>query len=260
MTNFESKIKDEIQDGLSAPCCDLRKRVLESAKLGHKPAKLRRRSGYGLVLAAALVILLSATTFAAYRADIFESIRISFGNSTAQTVETIDNNPYASLRSTIHNLNPEYFQFRDVAGHADFSSIEEAGAAAPFNFRVPTFLPEYLELNRVSIPYTHDGQYLYRVAIGYFGINYPYAHQLFITQDKVGYEAYIALESIYGIEKIMIGQTPAFGISHTSRNIFELIFINNGVYYHISGSLELSDLIAVAESLQNCLYRYYSTD
>ena len=249
MTPFEMEVKRKLEDASSAPCDCLRDKILADAQDGHEPFRNRRKVSYAAALITAVAVVLSVTTAVAYGGDLFERVRIIFGNSTAERVEIIHDDPSVKLTYRLYNQSPEFNLWPYFSGYAVLSSIDEARSVVPFDFREPGFLPEYLELDGATVQFTEDRRYFYSVSFNFSG---GYRH-LFVLQQKIGDRAHISLQSVDGIESVILGEVEALGIS-IDGNIVDLIFISDGIFYQVSGWLAPGDLIAVAESLLD-IYR-----
>ena len=248
MDKFEAKIKHGLECAISGPDDGLRERLMQSAEAGVTVGRAKPRPVRKVVMAAVAAMLLSATTIFAMESELIERITVRFGLSTAQSVEIIQNEPGITLAYGIDWRSSEFNLWPESAGYALLHTVEEARQVMPFEFIMPTFLPDYLELNRITVQYTYDGRYLYSIAFNFEGGEVPNLRHLFFQQEKVGPWARITLQTIGGVETIMFGDVEALGISHGGV-LSELIFIADGVFYHLSGRLEPGDLLAIAESI-----------
>ena len=223
------------------------------------PAKARSSKTKIIALAAAVFILLSGVTAVAYRSEIAERVSIRFGNSRATSVAVIDNNPRVSLSTAVWGMSEEYL--RIPYGYTVFRTIDEARAAVPFDFKVPD-IPAYLEFTRATSMRDEDGAHFYGVSFNFSEYGNPFNFDdpasmavwpewsLFISQRRVGPDAFLRVRSTGDIETVMIGEIEALGISY-SGNLVELMFIYDGTWYHVSGGLKPGDLLAIANSLVN---------
>ena len=223
------------------------------------PVKAKSRKTKIVALAAAVIILLSGVTAVAYRSEIAERVRITFGNSTAWQLrpEVVEGSPRPRLAHSVRGIIVEYFGVPD--GYAIFYTLEEARAAVPFDFKLPD-LPAYLEFYRATTMHDKEGTYLYKINLIFseYGVPFNFSNpasmyiwpewDLFIAQWRVGPYAYLRVAAAGEIETVMVGEIEALGIIRNG-NLVELMFIEDGTKYHLSGRLKPGDLLAVAESL-----------
>ena len=223
--------------------------------------KARSRHTLKIGLIAAMLTLLTSVTALAYGSNIIERITVIFGNSVAVQSDVIDNDPRVSLQYTLRGQCERYLMA--FYGFTVFYSLDEVRNAVPFAFREPINIPnfpEYLEFNHAVVLHNEEGEYFYRVSFNFteYGVPFNFAApedntvwpewHLFFSQKRVGPNASLQVRSVGEIDRVMIGEVEALGIS-LDGNLLELMFIHDGTFYHLSGRLKPGDLLAIAESL-----------
>lgn len=235
---------------------------MPALEIAHIPVKAKSRKMRTVALAAAVFVLFSSAVALAYGSDVIERVRVTFGNSIAVQSDVIDNTPHVTLQFSILGMCEEYFMV--PYGFTVFYSLDEVREVVPFAFRELPNLPEYLEFNHANVTYNEEGAYHYGVSfafIEYIGVPFDFFAEpadnintiwpqwnLHVSQERVGPNASLYVQSIDEIEQVIIGEVEALGI-RVDGNLIRLIFIYDGTLYHLSGRLKPGDLLEIAESL-----------
>lgn len=207
------------------------------------PRKLLRA-----VFAASLALcLMFATGFAQAVAQAIEAF--VFGDST---IARERNDEGIILRSRLHDRAiPEAFYQGHTASYQRFDTLEEVLAAAPFSFRLPTYLPDGMRPTAFHLEQLDNGTYGYDAFVN---LEVPQKGKYFMTLTiyYVGEEGYATMETPYEIETVSVGGIEASLLQDWNQGSATtmLLFKKDGVLYELfSVEYGAEELIRVAESI-----------
>jgi hypothetical protein len=242
------KTYDEIihilKDNMRAePGGGLRDLILDSAGAA-EPSRVKRRVSMNAVLAAAVIVVLSLTTAFAYGEAI---MTFMFGDSIAAQVHKIDSDSDAVVRFRI--VNESALASHIGNGLHEFDTVEEADQFGLMPVKAPDYLPENVTgLERVSIGKAEWGA----IAVVTYRVEAPNRSSLLsIHQHYAGPDAYVELETIYAIQKIMIGGVEASVVYDEHEDETQIYWIKDDVLLILYSGKEydLETLLAIAESV-----------
>jgi len=202
-------------------------------------------------IAAVIVLLLSATAFA-YGGEIVGALKeFMFGNSSAVQVDEIEN---AVLKFRI--VNRSVADPTKMYGLDRFDTIEEANRFAGFTIKAPSYLPEnVIGLYHVWVQGNEAGTPGNEVFIQY-NVETPGGTANFhIGQYFAGADAYIELETIEPIQKVMVGDIEAslvYTEDSTPGVQYHLYWMKNDILYQFLvpvGCFDFETALAIAESI-----------
>jgi len=209
-----------------------------------------------IVIAACFVLVfaMSVTAFA-YGGEILNAIKsFMFGDSSATQVEYIEDR----IVSMVIVNRSELVDHDKGTGLVHYDSLEEANRYVPFTVKVPSYLPDNV------IGFSHpiiaqrklDGTAGYDVFIQYKvddPDNIDELNLMNIDQYYIGPNAYIELETIAPIQKVMVGDVEALLVStegYLDYVQFFLYWIKDDILYEvINGCYDLETIITIAESV-----------
>ena len=251
MKTQETIIQELRRSMQDAPGAALEARVMRSAQrelAATAPARRGLPLKPALLLAAlALVLLVTTTTFV--YADVIKAFL--FGDSSATQVETFGDNTASSFY--IEGRIPEANDWPEGTVYEPFDSIAAANAVSHFPLHAPQYLPEGWALTRIDLLRFAEGQYGYD-AILTFLIEYPSGGNAMLTlfQYYAGPDAHVVLETVYPIEKVMVGDAEA-SLSRNEDGGYELHWMQGDILYalHDSGgpAFDLETFLKIAESI-----------
>ncbi|MDR0326376.1 MAG: DUF4367 domain-containing protein [Oscillospiraceae bacterium] len=294
MNVYETTIQNELEALQTEPEQGLRDKVLRSAAAGTAaPLPFRRRfRGKTLLIATVLMATLTVTAFA-YGGTIKQFF---FGDSSAAQIDestlpfdVVERYEYDDGSSgvilhmghweIVNRSVPELPELTELETNdmmenglgmftASFDSFEEFYQAAPFTVKEPAYLPDGLEFFKGMIYLHKDGSYSYDAWIHYShyapGGGYK---SIQLVQLYVGPDAYLDVQTVAGIEKVMVGDIEALATAYMAENTYtvnnmdvavkfiDLIWIKDDVLYRLYGTqsnndpYDLETLIAIAESV-----------
>ena len=276
MNSYESIIKESLECIEVAPSEALRIRIMKGVVDGADTQRFyRQKSNIKTVALAAIVSVLVLTTAAAYGNVIVSAIKqIMFGDSIVTQIIP---------EHKLHLGSWGVMNRSELAGAKDyplglFNLLEEARHAAPFLIRVPEYLPKsVIGLRDVGVwrvedpdsPWMHFVILNYDVPFEYNvnGIIGNGTSSLTLKQTYGGPGAYISVDTIYNIEKVMIGNSEAALIIDDGMTLNEdgeevtilngssytLWWMNDDFAFELVGSSDIFDLdtmIRIAESIR----------
>ena len=233
------------------PGSELRGRVLEGAMDAAAPVRpTRRRVGLKTALIAAVLVLLSLTTAAAYGNEIIAVIeQFMFGGSSAARVESIGDGNVA-IGFEIVNRDKKVDPNRAYGGFYKFGTVEEARQAAPFDLKAPSWIPEGLKLTGVDLLRYRDKSYAYDAHVTY-EIWFPEGGngRLTLFQYYAGPGATVDLKTVEPLQKVMVGDIEASVVQYGKEP--HLYWMQDDILFELfSGVYGLDTLAAVAASVR----------
>jgi len=273
MKNYEALIYENVNSSQENPSEILREKILKSVARNAAPAPYRRRVGLKTVLITAVIAVVTTTTAFAYSEEIVGVIlRIASGNMIAEQMDDLIPGPglgYSmnfEIINEVENINRELLE---NGPFMKFRTFEEASENATFSIKMPSFLPDDMELfgidvnqsaHHAVVSYTKEFPSYNSDASEYRYPNYRY---LFIFQIYVGQDAYIDIKTTYPLDTIMVGGTEAFLLDRTETlwspenkpmTIPNLLWIKDGIFFNMTfesweGIDSLETIVAIAESI-----------
>jgi len=270
MNTYEKAIQDSLESIQTQPNDALRNRVMLSAAGGGVNShEYRRRFPVRAAMLAAIIAALFLTAAATFGSEIVGAIRqLIFGDSIATQVDS-DNDLYIGT-----------FGVRNRADLSDatdypigmFDTLEEARQAAPFPIREPSYLPDNVtgfhsagvwRVETTETPWLHFVILSYNVELESGGVSI-----LQLIQTYAGPDAYVVIENVSPMEKVMVGGSEALLISAPEKFVLDdgtvvvnqdvirytLYWLNDGVafeleaWYHDGYTPET--MIMIAESIR----------
>ena len=225
MNTYEKAIHESLESIQSAPSEALRSRVMRSiAGELELPRMFTRRFPLRAAVITAVIAGLILTTAATFGNEIIGVVRrFVFGDSTATQIV------YASELALgswgVMNRS-------DLDGAFDypvglFGTLEEARQAAPFYIREPAYLPQSVTgLRSVGVwrvespnsPWMHFVTLNYDIPFEIDGISGT--SLLTLKQTYGGPDAYIAVNTVFPIEVVMVGNNEAVLIVDDGRALY----------------------------------------
>jgi len=273
MKNYETFIYENLKNIKEYPNKILRDRVMTSAAKSAAPPSYRRRVGLKTVLIAAVIATVTTSTAFAYGEEIVDVImRITSGNINVEQMDDLILGPglgYSmnfEIINEVENINRELLE---NGPFKKFLTFEEASENAAFDIKIPTFLPEGMELYNIDVNQsTHHAVLTYYKEIPSYNpdtseYRYPNHRYLFIFQIYVGQDAYLDIKTTYPIDTVMVGDTEAFLLDRTETiwtpenkpmTIPNLLFIKDGIFYNVTfesweGIDSVETIVAITKSV-----------
>ena len=273
MNNHEKIIYYNLNRLQESPDESLRNKILTDAAGNVLPPTYKRRIGMKTVLITAVIAVVTTTTAFAYSEEIVGVIRrITSGNMVAEQVEDPIPGPGLGYTMNFDIINPvEEIDMKLIESgpFVKFQTLEEANENASFIINTPSFLPEGVVLEDVTINQAaHHAVLAYHKEFPSYNSDgteyvYPNYRYLFIFQIYVGSDAYLDIKTTYPLDTVMVGDIEAFLLDRTetiwspendSLTIPNLLWIKDGIFYNMT--LESWDdinsvetIIAIAESI-----------
>jgi len=252
MTSYDTIIQDLRKNLQEEPSRSLQNRIYQSAT--EKPAApyiAKRKMGLSAAIIAVTLALFSLTTAFAYGGEIIAFVQqFMFGSSSAEQVEKLDG--YVIGFDIVHRSDLVDWTKND--GGKTFTTVEEANEFASFTIKVPTYLPDdVIGLKTVYVQKYKDGTAGYDVHVRYSVATPNGTTGFSINQYYAGPDAYVELETIYPIEKIMVGDVEAslvYGESSFNGIGYQLYWIKDDILYEYFGDCyDLKIILAIVSSI-----------
>jgi len=270
MNTYENTIQESLENIQTEPGEALRARVMKSAVSMTDSTRIyRRRLPVKVAVIAAVIAAFLLTSAFAYGSEIVSVIKqIMFGDSIATQVVSDSENPYVGGWGVMDR--------EDLSEDTDyplglFDTLEEARQAVPFTIREPSYLPDNVTgLRDVGVwrvedpdnPWMHFVNLSYSIALKNGGESI-----LQLMQIYGGSDAYLDIESVSPIEKVMVGETEAVLVSAPEKFLLDdgsviinddiigytLYWIKDGIAYELSADYHdgytPDTMIRIAESI-----------
>jgi hypothetical protein len=224
--------------------------------------KRKRISIKALLVAAVLAVALSATAFA-YGSEIVGAIQqFMFGDSSIKQVEKVGSDTTFTLGDgTVVDgdiaVAMEIVNRVDYAWNHDreytsvmFSTYREANQSAPFVIKEPSYIPANATLEKIAVPQFEDKTYGYDIRITY-NVDLPNGNgSLGLFQYYAGSDAYLNMQTVEGIQKVMVGSIEASIVNWGDWGT-HLYWIQDEIVFELfSFSYDLDTLVKIAESMK----------
>ena len=273
MNNNEKMIYDNLDSLQGKPDIILREKILTNAARNIAPAAYKRRIGMKTVLIAAVIAAVTTTTAFAYGEEVVGVIlRLTSGNMVAEQMENPIPGPGLGYTMNFDIINPVEEIDRNLLENGpfkNFQTLEEAKENASFVVNTPSFLPEGVVLEAVTINQSaHHAVLAYHKEFPSYSSDgseyvYPNYRYLFIFQIYVGPDAYLDIKTTYPLDSVMVGDIEAFLLDRTEtlwspenvpQTIPNLLWIKDGIFYNMTleswdGINSVETIIAIAESI-----------
>ena len=258
MNTYENATKEFLENLQISPSEALRDRVMQSVGDGEiKHRAFKRRLSIKAAIIAAVIATLVLTTAATYGSEVVNAIKqVIFGDSIGTQIDS-EHELYIGSWGIMNRNN--------LDGAVDyplglFDTLEKARLAAPFYIKEPSYLPESIAgLRNVGVWRLEDPDNPW---MHFVTLNYDLkgdGRLLELKQVYAGPDAYIKVETISSIGKIMVGDIEALLVSSDGHDdvindqSYSLWWIKDGIAYELSSYQDIADLetlIAIAESIQ----------
>ena len=277
MNTFENVIKESLEDIQVKPSEALHDRIMKSVVSGRDFQRFYRRKSYVRVaILAAVIAAFLLTTAATYGSEIVAAIKqVIFGDSIGTQIVP-EHELYLGSWGIMNRSN--------LDGAVDyplgvFDTLEEAREAAPFYIREPAYLPDSVSglrsigVWRVEDP---DNPWMHFVSLNYEipfkfevdGVVVSGTRLLSLEQTYGGPDAYISVNTIFDIEKTMVGSNEAVLIHNEGRSLtvdaeviivpqnksYTLCWMNDGIAFVLENDypdgVDLDTMIKIAESVR----------
>ncbi|MDR0490517.1 MAG: hypothetical protein LBH28_04650 [Oscillospiraceae bacterium] len=271
MNAYERTIQEALENIQSSPNASLRSRVMNSADsgIGESMPIFRRRVTARAALISVVFAVVALTTAFTYGNQIVGVIRqVFFGDSVAsQIVSDVD--LYVGSGGVVNR--------GDLSEATDyplgvFETLEEARQAAPFPISEPSYLPANVTgLRNVGVwrVEAEEGPWMHFVIVSYdIELTGGGVSILGLRQTYAGPDAYLEIESVSPIEKVMVGDSEAVLISAPEKFVqgngtviinedivgYTLSWLKDGVAYELQANYHdgytPETMIRIAESIR----------
>ena len=254
MNQNEEKIREKLDEIMATPSDDLRERILADADAKKTPMKYRRRFNTKTILiAAALVVIMSTTVLAI--GDDFAGIRrwFSFGKSTVAQIDwdVVWTRPGA-VYGVYRVLGEDSSRLAQGESFIiNYCTLEEARANFPFDIREPAYLPDTViglveeesagsyaqgDISGFSM---YNAYLVYSIALPPNEGYYPTESTFSLMQTYYSSDVYFDMETVWYIEKYMIGDSEALLIRQRNTGNryvepgYRLIWVNDGIHFEL---------------------------
>ena len=215
----------------------------EVVKMTTKKKRIKAKT---LLIAAVLSIAVTTVAFAHGEAI----IQFMFGNSSIKQVEQVGEKSSNAISMEIVNRSEHTWNHDRDYSSILFNSYDEANQSAPFEIKEPSYIPGNATLEKIAVPqFKDDKTFGYDVRITY-NVELSNGNGMFgLFQYFTGPDAYLSIETVEGIEKVMVGDIDASVINWEGWGA-HLYWIKDEIVFELfSSSYDLDILIAIAESI-----------